>query len=56
MQTTHAVSKTPLYQQECLADECRRQSSLMALDPQEAEVLDWLEQVADTDGWGLVKE
>lgn len=34
----------------------RRQSSLAAQDPQEGEMLDLLEQVADTDGWGLVKE
>ncbi|AMO37468.1 hypothetical protein AC731_011270 [Thauera humireducens] len=33
------------------AEECRRQSSLLKGDPQEQEVLDWLERVADTDGW-----
>ncbi len=33
------------------AEECRRQSSLLKDDPQEQEVLDWLEQAADTDGW-----
>lgn len=31
--------------------ECRRQSALLAADPQERETLDWIEQVADTDGW-----
>ena len=33
------------------AEECRRQSSLLKDDPQEQEVLDWLERAADTDGW-----
>ncbi len=33
------------------AEECRRQSRLLKDDPQEQEVLDWLEQAADTDGW-----
>ncbi|HRP22870.1 antitoxin MazE family protein [Thauera sp.] len=33
------------------AEECRRQSSLLKDDPKEQEVLDWLEQAADTDGW-----
>lgn len=33
------------------ADECRRQSRLLALDPQEPEILDWIERAADTDGW-----
>jgi hypothetical protein len=33
------------------ANECRRQSSLLKADPQEQEVLDWIEQVADTEGW-----
>ena len=33
------------------AAECRRQSALAAADPHECETLDWIEQVADTDGW-----
>lgn len=33
------------------AAECRRQSALLAADPHEREALDWIEQVADTDGW-----
>ena len=33
------------------AEECRRQSNLLRDDPQERETLEWLERVADTDGW-----
>ena len=33
------------------AEECRRQSELLRDDPQERESLDWLERVADRDGW-----
>ena len=33
------------------AAECRRQSALLDAGPQEREILDWIEQVADTDGW-----
>ena len=33
------------------AAECRRQSALLAADPHEREVLDWLEQAGDTNGW-----
>lgn len=33
------------------ADECRRQSRLLKGDPQEQEILDWIEHAADTDGW-----
>lgn len=33
------------------AEECRRQSRLLADDSSEAEVLEWLEDVADTRGW-----
>lgn len=33
------------------AAECRRQSALLEADPQEREILDWIEQVADADGW-----
>ena len=56
MQKTRAVSEIPLDQQQGLADECRRQSSLIAQDPQEVEMLDWLERVTDMDGWGVVKK
>lgn len=33
------------------AQECHRQSLLVANDSQEAEVLSWVEDVSDTDGW-----
>lgn len=33
------------------ADECHRQSRLLKDDPQEQEILDWIERAADTDGW-----
>ncbi|MGB3554784.1 MAG: antitoxin MazE family protein [Jannaschia sp.] len=33
------------------AVECRRQSLMLRNDPQEAEVLDWIEAAADTGGW-----
>lgn len=33
------------------AEECRRQSRLVRDDAHEADVLRWLEQVADTGGW-----
>ena len=33
------------------AEECRRQSLRLRGDPQEAEILSWLEAAADTDGW-----
>lgn len=33
------------------AAECRRQSTLLRDDPQEREVLDWIEAVSDTRGW-----
>ena len=36
---------------EGFAEECRRQSLLVAGDSQETEVLEWIEQVSDTDGW-----
>lgn len=32
-------------------DECKRQSALLSNDKQEAEVLDWLDSVADREGW-----
>jgi hypothetical protein len=33
------------------AEECRRQSAVLADDPQEREALEWLQSVADDDGW-----
>lgn len=33
------------------AEECHRQSRLLQGDQQEQEVLDWLEGVADREGW-----
>jgi hypothetical protein len=33
------------------AEECRRQSLLLRDDPHEREILDWIEAVADTEGW-----
>ena len=33
------------------AAECRRQSAMLAADPQEDDTLNWIEQAADTDGW-----
>lgn len=33
------------------AAECRRQSAMLATDPQERETLNWIDQAADTDGW-----
>ena len=33
------------------AEECRRQSLLLTGDADEANVLDWLDQVADRDDW-----
>lgn len=33
------------------AAECRRQSALLTTDPQEGEILNRIEQAADTDGW-----
>jgi hypothetical protein len=33
------------------AEECRRQSRLLRDDPHEREILDWIEAVADTEGW-----
>jgi hypothetical protein len=31
--------------------ECKRQSALLTADPAERETIEWLESVADTDGW-----
>lgn len=33
------------------AKECRRQSSLLRGDPQEREILAWIERAHDTEGW-----
>ena len=33
------------------AEECRRQSVLLANDPGEREVLDWIDAAADIDDW-----
>lgn len=33
------------------AAECRRQSLLLSKDKHESEILDWLDAVADRDGW-----
>ena len=33
------------------AEECRRQSLLLRDDPHKREILDWIEAVADTEGW-----
>jgi hypothetical protein len=33
------------------AEKCRSQSLLIANDPHETEVLDWIENVSDIDGW-----
>ena len=32
-------------------EECRRQSQCLQGDPQETEIVEWLDQVADRDGW-----
>lgn len=32
-------------------EECHRQSELIKNDHQEREILDWMEHVADTEGW-----
>jgi hypothetical protein len=33
------------------AEECRRQSAVLADDPNERDALEWLRSVADDDGW-----
>jgi hypothetical protein len=30
---------------------CEQESRLLANDPHEAEILDWIDKAADTDGW-----
>ncbi|QFX95963.1 antitoxin MazE family protein [Acidithiobacillus thiooxidans] len=32
-------------------EECRRQCLVLRNDPQEKEIMNWLEAAADTDGW-----
>lgn len=57
MPNTDTVSQNPLdTQSRDFAEECCRQSRLIAQDPQEGDMLDWIEQVADRAGWGVVKE
>jgi hypothetical protein len=34
------------------AEECRRQSLLIATDPHEKEILDWIEKSAEGNDWG----
>lgn len=41
----------PDTRKEGFAEECRRQSLLLAHDTHETEVLDWIEEVSDTEGW-----
>lgn len=41
----------PDTRREGFAEECRRQSLLIADDPHEKEVNDWIEAVTDTEGW-----
>lgn len=36
---------------ENFAEECRRQSRLIAHDPLERDTLNWIEDVSDTNGW-----
>ena len=41
----------PDTRREGFAQECRRQSLLLGNDPQEVDVQDWVQAVADTTGW-----
>jgi hypothetical protein len=41
----------PDTRREGFAEECRRQSLLVSNDSQEAEILSWIENVSDTEGW-----
>jgi hypothetical protein len=36
---------------EAFSRKCEQESLSLAADPQEAEMLDWIAEVADTDGW-----
>ncbi|MDR3554216.1 MAG: antitoxin MazE family protein [Syntrophobacteraceae bacterium] len=33
------------------AEECRRQSLALQNDPHETEIMSWIEEVTDTEGW-----
>ncbi len=33
------------------AEQCREQSAKLAADPQESEILSWIESASDLDGW-----
>ncbi len=41
----------PDTRKEGFAEECCRQSLLVADDPQEIEILEWIEKVSDQRGW-----
>ena len=41
----------PDTRREGFAEECLRQSRLVSNDPQESEVMDWIENVSDREGW-----
>ena len=41
----------PDIRREGFAEECRRQSRLVRNDQQEREILTWIEDVSDTEGW-----
>ncbi|WP_045216033.1 antitoxin MazE family protein [Desulfonatronovibrio magnus] len=41
----------PDTRKEDFAEECRRQSLMIADDSQEKEILDWIEDVSDVRGW-----
>jgi len=41
----------PDTRQKGFAEECQRQSLALHSDPHEAEVLGWMQEVADTEGW-----
>ena len=57
MPTTNTVPETLVATQfQDFAEECRRQSRLVEQDQSEQEMLGWLQQVADTDGWVVSKE
>ncbi len=41
----------PNTKEQGFAEKCRKQSLSLYKDPSEEQVLDWIEAVADTDGW-----
>lgn len=41
----------PDTRREGFAEECRRQSRLLADDPHESEVLEWIVEASDDEGW-----